>query len=387
MSKLLDIQNLVLRFYTYEGVVKALEGVNVYVKEGETLGLVGETGCGKTMTGLSIFNLIPSPGQIECGRVLLKSKEGKVRDLLSLEEKDLLQIRGEDISMIFQEPSSALNPVYTVNDQVSEAFLAHKKKELVKTVLDRLEKDTREVGTESVRGRVYRLERKLYKKMLENPNSLSLRALSKIPIINRYERRLDREVRKQVVTLLEEMGMSDPERVVDMYPHELSGGMQQRVVIAMALACFPLLLTADEPTTSLDVTIQARILDLIRRLKKRFGASVLFITHDLGVIAEMCDRVAVMYAGNIVEVADVTEIFKRPLHPYTKALMKSIPRPGKEYETIRGTVPNLMDPPSGCRFHPRCSNAMEICSRVKPQLIELKKDHFVACHLFKGRSK
>ena len=387
MSKLLDIQNLVLRFYTYEGVVKALEGVNVYIKEGETLGLVGETGCGKTMTGLSIFNLIPSPGQIEGGRVVLKSKEGKVQDLLSLEEKNLLQIRGEEVSMIFQEPSSALNPVYTVNEQVSEAFLAHRKKELVKNVLDELEKDIRKVGTGSFKRRIYSLERKIYKRMLKNPHSRSLRALSKIPIINRYERRLDREVRKQVIDLLKEMGMSDPERVVDMYPHELSGGMQQRVVTAMALACHPLLLTADEPTTSLDVTIQARILDLIRKMKKRFGTSVLFITHDLGVIAEMCDRVAVMYAGNIVEVADVTEIFKRPLHPYTKALMESIPRPGKEYKTIRGTVPNLMDPPSGCRFHPRCSNAMEICSKVKPRFIEVKTDHFVACHLFKGRSK
>jgi len=387
MSKIVEVQDVVVRFYTYEGVVKALEGVDVHVNKGETLGLVGETGCGKTMTGLSIFNLIPSPGQIEGGRVLFKSKDEKVRNLLSLREKDLQQIRGEEVSMIFQEPASALNPVYTVNNQVSEVFLTHRKKALVKNVIDELEKDIRKVGAESLKGRIYRLERDIYRKMLKNPNSLSLRALSKIPIIKRYEGRLNREVRNQVINLLKELGMSDPERVVDMYPHELSGGMQQRVVIAIALACNPLLLVADEPTTSLDVTIQARTLDLIRSLKKRFDASVLFITHDLGVIAEMCDRVAVMYAGNVVEAADVTEIFKRPLHPYTKALMESIPRPGKEYKTIRGTVPNLIDPPSGCRFHPRCFSAMEICRKVKPRPIEVKKNHFVACHLFNGRSK
>lgn len=376
-----------LRFYTYEGVVEALEGVNLHVKRGETLGLVGETGCGKTVTGLSIFNLIPPPGKIEGGRVLFKSKGGKERDLLSLRERDLQQIRGEDISMIFQEPSSALDPIYTVNDQVSEALLAHRRKALVKNVLDELEKDIREVGPESLKGRIYRLERNIYRKMLKNPDSLSLRILSKIPIVNRYRGRLEREARKQVIDLLKELGMSDPQRVVDMYPHELSGGMQQRVVIAMALACNPLLLVADEPTTSLDVTIQARILDLIRKLKKRFDASVLFITHDLGVIAEMCDRVAVMYAGNVCELADVKEIFKRPLHPYTQGLMEAIPRPGKEYKTIRGVVPSLINPPSGCRFNPRCPHAMEICTRVNPEFIEIKEDHFISCHLYDGSRK
>ena len=387
MSKIVDLQDVVVRFYTYEGVVKALEGVSVHVDKGETLGLVGETGCGKTMTGLSIFNLIPPPGQIEGGRILFNSKDGKVRNVLSLREQNLQQIRGEEVSMIFQEPSSALNPVYNVNDQVSEVFLAHRKNAMVKDVLDGLEKDIRRVGAGSLRGRIYRLERNIYRKMLKNPDSLSLRVLSKIAIINRYEGRLEREARRQVIDLLRELGMSDPERVVDMYPHELSGGMQQRVVVAMALACNPLLLVADEPTTSLDVTIQARILQLIRSLKKRFNASVLFITHDLGVIAEMCDRVAVMYAGNIVEAADVIEIFKEPLHPYTKALMESIPRPGKEYKTIRGTVPNLINPPSGCRFHPRCPHAMEICAGATPKLIETKEDHFISCHLYNGRGK
>ncbi|MEA2089657.1 MAG: ABC transporter ATP-binding protein, partial [Thermoproteota archaeon] len=353
----------------------------------ETLGIVGETGCGKTMTGLSIFNLIPPPGRIEGGRVLFTGRDGKTVDLLSQKESVLTHVRGKDISMIFQEPSSALNPVFTVGNQISEVFLHHRREELINSAINELEKDVQSAGATSLKGRIYKIERNIYSKMLKNPNSLSLRVLSKTPIIKRYKGRMNKECRKQVVNLLKELELPDPERVIDMYPHELSGGMQQRIVIAMALACNPLLLTADEPTTSLDVTIQARILDLIRRLKKRFGASVIFITHDLGVIAEMCDRVAVMYAGNMCEIADVVEIFKRPFHPYTKALMESIPRVGEEYKSIRGTVPNLIDPPPGCRFHPRCSNAMEICAKVKPEMIEVKKDHFVSCHLFDGCKK
>lgn len=382
MSNIVDIQNLVLRFYTYEGVVKALEGVSVSARKGETLGVVGETGCGKTMTGLSIFNLIPPPGRIEGGRVLFTGRDGKAVDLLSQKESVLTNVRGKDISMIFQEPSSALNPVFTVGNQISEVFLHHRREELIKSTIDELEKDIQSVGATSLKTRIYEIERNIYLKMLKNSNSLSLRVLSKIPIVKRYKGRLNKETRKQVVNLLKELELPDPERVADMYSHELSGGMQQRIVIAMALACNPLLLTADEPTTSLDVTIQARILDLIRRLKKRFGTTVIFITHDLGVIAEMCDRVAVMYAGRMCEMADVMEIFKRPLHPYTKALMESIPRVGEEYKSIKGTVPNLISPPQGCRFHPRCPNAMEICAKVIPEMIEVKKDHFVSCHLF-----
>lgn len=384
MSKIVDIRDVVLRFYTYEGTVKALEGVNLHVNKGETLGLVGETGCGKTMTSLSIFNLIPSPGQIEGGEVLFRGRDGEVEDLLSLEERDLYQVRGDEISMIFQEPTSALNPVYTVNRQVSEVFLAHRKEELIEEVLDELEDDIRRVGEDSLKGRIYKLETKIYQQMLKKDDSFHLRVLSKIPVIKRYKGRLEDKARSEVINILRELGMSDPERVVDMYPHELSGGMQQRVVIAMALACNPLLLAADEPTTSLDVTIQARILNLIRRLKERFGASVLFVTHDLGVIAEMCDRVAVMYAGTVVELAEIEEIFKNPLHPYTQGLMSAIPRPGKEYKTIRGTVPNLIDPPQGCRFHPRCPYAMEICTTVKPMFKEIREGHFISCHLYGG---
>ena len=381
MSKLVEIEDLVLRFYTYEGVVKALEGVNVFVKEDETLGIVGETGCGKTMTGLSIFNLIPSPGRIEGGKVTFKTRDGDV-DLLSLNDPAMRKVRGKEIAMVFQEPRSALNPVYNVYEQVSEVFLQHRKPELIQSALDQLEKDIQNVEAGSFKGRFYGWEKRIFNKMLRNPNSFSLKILSKIPIANWYMRRLKKEVRKAVVAILRSMEIPDPDRVADMYPHELSGGMQQRVVISMGLACNPILLVADEPTTSLDVTVQARILDLIRRLKDRFKSSILYITHDMGVIAEMCDRVAVMYAGNICEVGEVIEIFQNPLHPYTKALLESIPRPGVEFKSIEGTVPNLIEPPLGCRFHTRCPMAMEICRKVRPPILEVRKDHFVACYLF-----
>ncbi|NIW16295.1 ATP-binding cassette domain-containing protein, partial [Candidatus Bathyarchaeota archaeon] len=336
MEKLLNIQDLMLRFYTYEGVVKALEGVNLYVKKGETLGLVGETGCGKTMTGLSILFLIPSPGKIEGGSIFFKSKH-RTLDLLSQDESILRSIRGKDIAMIFQEPSSALNPLFTVEDQISEVLLHHRREELAKKALEGIDGDLQSMKG-GPKGFIYGFERKIYKKMVEKPHSLSMKLLSRIPIIRRYQRRLKKEARKEVVKILGEMEIPDPERVADMYPHELSGGMQQRVVIAMALACNPTLLIADEPTTNLDVTIQAQILNLTKKLKKEFGSSILYITHDMGVIAEMCDRVAVMYAGSVCEIADVIEIFKNPIHPYTKALLESIPRPGKEFKSIIGMV-------------------------------------------------
>jgi peptide/nickel transport system ATP-binding protein len=382
MSKLIEIQDLRLRFYTYAGVVKALEGVNTYVTDGETLGIVGETGCGKTTTGLAIFKIVVPPGKIEHGKVLFKTRTGRTVDLLKLSDRALTWVRGRDISMVFQEPSSSLNPVFSVGNQVSEVFFHHRRKEMIQNVLKELEEDIQEVGATFLRGGIYKIEKKIYNKMLEKPNSPSLRIISRIPIINRYKGRLNKEVKKAVVNLLGDLEFPDPDRVFDMYPHELSGGMQQRIVIAMALACNPLLLMLDEPTTSLDVTIQAQVLNLVKKLKMKYKSSVLFITHNLGVIAEMADRVAIMYAGNVVEVSDVREIFKHPLHPYTKGLMESIPRAGKEYKTISGTVPDLIEPPLGCRFHPRCSMAMPICTEVSPKMVEIKKDHLVSCHLF-----
>jgi len=380
LSNLLNIKDLVVRFYTYEGVVKAIEGVNLDVKEGEILGIVGETGCGKTVTGLSIVRLIPPPGKIEGGTIFFKGKNGLV-NLLRIDESALKEIRGRDISLIFQEPSSALNPVFTVGEQISEVFMQHRRKEIIEKVLEEIEKDIQKASGR-LHIKVLRLQRKIYRKMLEKPNSISLRIVSKIPIVRRYQRRLKAILKKEAIRMLKETGIPDPEKVVDMYPHELSGGMQQRVVIAMALACNPKLLIADEPTTSLDVTVQAQILHLIRDLRKKFKSSILFITHDLGVIAELCDRVAVMYAGNICEIADVEELFKKPLHPYTRALLESIPRPGKELKSIPGTVPNLISPPSGCRFHPRCPYIMQICSKVKPEMKQVTENHFVACHLY-----
>lgn len=379
-ENLLSLENLIVRFYTYEGMVEAIDEVNLNLKRGETLGLVGETGCGKSVTSLSILSLVPPPGKIEAGKAILQTEDGNI-DLLSQDERLLGSIRGEDISMIFQDPRSALNPVYSVEDQVAEVFLHHRLKQLCEKVLDELEKDSEN------RGLIHRYEKKIFKKMSENPRSFTLKVLSKIPIANRYQRRLKEAVREEVIRVLRAMKIADPERVVNMYPFELSGGMAQRVVIAIALGCNPNLLLADEPTTNLDVTIQAQILELIRELGERLGSSILYVTHDLGVVAELCDRVAVMYAGNVCEISDVTDIYKNPLHPYTQGLLESIPRPGKEFKSIEGEVPALINPPPGCRFHPRCPKAMELCYNLKPKLAEAKKDHFVACHLYPGSSK
>lgn len=383
-QKLVDIQDLVVRFYTYEGVVQALGGVNLFVREGETLGLVGETGSGKSVTAFSIMALPPPPGKIEKGKVLLKMN-GESVDVLKLEREKLQDIRGHEISMIMQEPSAALNPLYTIGNQISEVLLRHRSDKFINLVLEGLERDIKEAEKKSgFRAWVYRTYASIYRSMLRNQNSLKVRVASRLPFVKRYRNRLNLALRKEVVRLLKEMRIANPEGVFDLYPHELSGGMQQRTVIAMALACRPKLLIADEPTTSLDVTVQAQILDLIRNLKKEFGSSVLYITHNLGVVAEVCDRVAVMYAGQVCEVADVKELFRKPLHPYTRALFDAIPCPGKAFISIKGSVPNLVNPPSGCRFHPRCSKAKKVCSEKAPKLVEIRKNHFVACHLYPG---
>jgi peptide/nickel transport system ATP-binding protein len=230
-------------------------------------------------------------------------------------------------------------------------------------------------------------DKRMLERMIEDPESVILKVISRIPFLNRYKRRFNREVTKEVVRMLKDMRIPDPDRVAEMYPHELSGGMAQRVVIAMALSCNPKLLIADEPTTNLDVTVQLQILTLMKDLKKKYGMTVQYITHDMGVVAEMCDRVAVMYAGNVVELAEVVEIFKNPLHPYTKALLECIPRPGMEFKSIEGFVPSLISPPNGCRFNDRCPYAMEQCVSKKPAFVGQKNDHFVLCHLYSGESQ
>jgi peptide/nickel transport system ATP-binding protein/oligopeptide transport system ATP-binding protein len=324
MKELLKVKNLKTYFFTHEGTVKAVDEVSFSVNQGKTLGLVGESGCGKSVTALSIMRLIPNPpGKIVSGEIWFEGK-----NLLKLDEKEIRKIRGKKISMIFQEPMTSLDPVFTIGHEIVEAIQLHQG----------LNKD---------------------------------------------------EAKKKTIEALKIVGIPDAEKRIDHYPHQLSGGMRQRVMIAMALSCNPTLLIADEPTTALDVTIQAQILRLINDLKDKFGASVMLITHNLGVIAEMCDYVAVMYAGHIVEYTNVDTLFHNPLHPYTRGLHKSIPRLDLEVErldTIKGLVPNLLNLPSGCPFHPRCDFCFKRCVEEMPELIEIEDSHLVKCHLVK-RSK
>lgn len=315
-EKILQVKGLKTYFYTEDGVVPAVDGVDFEVAMGETLGIVGESGCGKSVTSLSVMRLIPSPpGKIVEGEIIFKGK-----NLVALSEEDMRKIRGNDISMIFQEPMTSLNPVYTIGDQISE---------------------------------VLRLHQGMNKE----------------------------EALKKSVEMLSLVGIPSPEQRVHEYPHQLSGGMRQRVMIAMALACNPELLIADEPTTALDVTIQAQILELMKELKEKLGTAIMLITHDLGVIAEVAENVLVMYAGKVVEYADVKSIFKDPKHPYTKGLLNSIPKLNESREkldTIEGVVPSPYNMPEGCRFHPRCKEAREICRCKAPELVEYQ-GHKVRC--------
>jgi oligopeptide/dipeptide ABC transporter ATP-binding protein len=322
---LLEVKGLKTYFYTEDGVVRAVDGVNFEVYPGEVLGIVGESGCGKSVTSLSIMRLISKPGRIDAGEILLDGE-----NLLNLSEEEMTKVRGNRISMIFQQPQTALNPVFKVGDQLAEVLSVHQ-----------------DLGKDAGQ--------------------------------------------KRAVELLKMVGVPDPERRVEAYPHELSGGMAQRVMIAMALACIPELLIADEPTTALDVTIQAQILDLMRDMRREMGTSVILITHDLGVVAEMAERVAVMYAGEIVEQTDVQSLFDEPLHPYTQGLIGSIPVLGEikeKLDVIPGSVPNLVNLPPGCRFAPRCQArvkyALNICTDVKPELEEVKTGHQVRCWLYQN---
>jgi len=324
MATLLEVRNLSTHFETEYGTVKAVDRVDIAIDEGDTLGIVGESGCGKTVMALSIMRLIPSPpGRIVSGNVFF----GGV-DLLSLNAEEMRNIRGKDISMIFQEPMTSLNPVLRIGEQVSESIRLHQG-----------------------------LGRK--------------------------------EAVSRAIEMLRLVGMPSPERIIRNYPHQMSGGMRQRVMIAMALSCGPRLMLADEPTTALDVTIQAQILDLINRLKQDSGTSVVLITHDLGVIAEASQHVAVMYTGQIVEYAPVNELFSTPLHPYTRGLMESIPRiddiPGQDgyLKAIAGVVPSLYNLPNGCTFQDRCPYVMEICRENEPELKENSPGHKVHCWLYK----
>lgn len=318
---LLKVKNLKTYFYTDDGIVKAVDSIDFAIKRGETLGMVGESGCGKSVSALSILQLVQDPpGKIINGEIWFKGE-----DLLKKKSEQMRKIRGNDISMIFQEPMTSLNPVYTIGEQIAEAIVLHQK----------LDKD---------------------------------KAL------------------KKTIEMLRLVGIPTPEKRVYEYPHELSGGQRQRAMIAMALSCNPDLLIADEPTTALDVTIQAQILELIKKLKDEIGMAVLMITHDLGVIAEVSDHVVVVYAGKAVEYADVTSIFKHPKHPYAMALQKSIPQltdvPGMKLEVIEGNIPDPLALPPGCKFHPRCKFAIDLCKNKEPELEKIGDNHIARCWMY-----
>ncbi len=318
-KSVLDIRGLRVQFFLEEGVVTALDGVDLSVYEKEAVGIVGETGCGKSMTAFSVLRLVPSPGKITAGSIKFKGHE-----LLKLTKDQMRGIRGKMISMIFQDPTTSLDPVFTVGSQIGEVISLHQG--------------------------IYDQE-KLKAKVLE---------------------------------MLKRVKIADPENAMKQYPHEMSGGMKQRVMIALALSCSPSLLIADEPTTALDVTIQAQVLNLLTDLVRVSGSSMILITHNLGVVAETCDRICIMYAGRIVEEAETFELFGNPLHPYTKGLLTAFPKLGEhkdELSVIKGSVPNLMKPFPGCPFEDRCDQAVGICSKTRPQRVEVSPGHFVSCHL------
>jgi len=322
------------------------------------------------------MRIIQEPGRIEGGKVIVYLDEMDRRngiDLLEQSEAYMEGLRGDRISMIFQEPNAALNPTMSIGQQISESFLFHQKKNMSAEVL---------AGLASSQNLIARLLLPLYRIAADNPGDLRLRILNKLPLFKLWQGPLKKEARRRSIAIIDKLGIPNAGQVVKQYPHNLSGGMKQRIVIAIALACNPVLLIADEATSNLDVTIQAQILDLLRRLKKEVISSILLITHDLGVVAETCERVGVMYAGNLCEVADVEELFENPLHPYTRALLQAVPRFSQEAQlkSIEGSVPNLVTPPPGCRFQPRCPQAMDVCRRTFPEMKEIKKNHLVACY-------
>ncbi len=389
MNELLKIRGLTVRFYTYDGIVEALEDVNLDIGRKETFGLVGETGCGKTLTALSILRLIPPPGRIESGNIYFSANgAGEPIDLLAISESEIRKIRGSKISMVFQEPSAALNPVYTIGNQISEVLLLHRRQELVKKALKTVNSllDKTDGFMNTLFRPAWLAEKSLYQRITQNSRALLPRIIGRIPLLRRLLWRLNSEANKMAVGLLKDVEIPDSERVAKQYPHQLSGGMKQRSVIAMALACSPRFLIADEPTTALDVTIQAQILELLRRLKDELESSVLYITHDLAVAAEICDRVGVMYSGSLCEVAKVDDLYANPLHPYTKALMAAVPKPGEEPHPIVGTVPDPINLPPGCRFQPRCDISVGICKEQVPPMLEIAPGHFVACHNYSGEA-
>jgi peptide/nickel transport system ATP-binding protein len=386
MAKLIETVDLVTNFYTHEGVVKALDKVSLSVDHGCTFGLVGESGCGKSVTVRSMMRIIQEPGKIDGGQVLFYPENNGIDaaiDLLQQSETVMKGLRGDKISMIFQEPNAALNPIMSIGEQVAESFLFHRKKEMCQQIL--MDMDT---SISKINPLKFFLKA-LYRLAAVRPEALILKLFSKTPLLKYWETRLKKEAMRRAVEMIAKLSIPHAEDIAQSYPHNLSGGMKQRIVIAIALACNPLLLIADEATSNLDVTIQAQILDLLKDLKQKVISSILLITHDLGIVAETCDRVGVMYAGNLCEVADVKDLFNKPRHPYTRALLNAVPRFSHEgkLQSIEGNVPNLVNPPSGCRFHPRCRDAKAICKESFPITKEIEKNHQVACFLYTERPR
>jgi len=333
------------------------------------------------------MRIIQEPGRIDDGKVLLYLNDnGRSTpiDLLQQSESYMENLRGEKISMIFQEPNAALNPIMCIGDQVSESFLFHRKEEMCQAVLENLDAQGGHaffLMTPILRG--------IYNMAKRAPNSVLFKCFSKVPIVKHWDKRLRKEAIRRSVEIIEKLGIPNADEIVKQYPHNLSGGMKQRIVIAIALACQPVLLIADEATSNLDVTIQAQILELLQILKQTEISSVLLITHDLGIVAETCERVGVMYAGNLCETAHVKDLFRNPRHPYTQALLNSVPKFSQEgaLQSIEGSVPNLVNPPSGCRFHPRCPHAMDSCQNRFPMMVETEENHTVACYLWTDKAR
>jgi len=388
MGKILEIKGLTVKFHTYEGIVHAVDNVDLEINRQETFCLVGETGCGKTMTALSILRLIPPPGKIESGQILFYSDDNTFTDLLTISEKKMRQIRGSTIAMVFQEPSAALNPVFTIGEQISEVLLVHHRQDMADRALASVEKALSTSGAFSALMRPLRLwQKRIYEDIRQNPRAFWPRVVAYTPILRALLHGLQDEAKKAAVAMLKEVEIPDAERVARAYPHQLSGGMKQRSVIAMSLACCQQFLIADEPTTALDVTVEAQILELLQRLKQELQTSVLYITHDLAVAAQICDRICVMYAGRVCEVAPVDRLFAKPTHPYTRVLLAAVPRPGVEPQSIKGTLPDPLAPPPGCRFHPRCPLADDVCQRQVPRLQEVEPGHFVSCYHWQGEDR
>lgn len=442
---LLKVENLKTQFVTWNGLVRALDGVSFEIQPGEVLGLVGETGCGKSVTALSIMNLIPeNQGTVTEGEILFKGKsladkqkaavkisKGKRRlklkvnrRKLKLNFREMNKIRGNTMAMIFQEPMTTLNPIMTIGRQIEDSLYSHQinhlaerivarkeiteeqLKDIIVNTIDKKQKDyldqfieenpelsaiREQIGYIVNRTDVNSYRKKIMISYLCDSDRGVSRQLNRFLIgeFNRPSRFIPRiireEARRLIIELLTMVNITEPAKVVNQYPHELSGGMRQRIVIAIAISSNPNLLIADEPTTALDVTIQAQILDILRGLNRDWKTSILFITHDLGVILEISNRVAVMYSGSIVETAKTTDIFRLPKHPYTQGLWSSIPnsdRRSGRLKSISGTVPDLINPPEGCKFNPRCSFALDICKNKVPEMVDLGEDHYVACWLY-----